>query len=301
MRLPPDVLAVLIKIKDYFLIFGPVLVAAITFRAILLASLSPGSTAKFIRRKWQKVLTLYLKGGKVLPGGLKSLLRLPPVAPAQESSSRNIWRRASYLTVAPTALLTALTLSPLLVFTQILLALPLSLISFLFPDKVAQPELEPSPTATKTIKKSQAKKLPQKWLERFKNLWIAELDAYSWPTFYNFLLAALVTIFIPLRVIESWFGIGYWYGPILIPLLGLLLLPASGSEMALVLALFVKGVSTGSGVAALLTFPLISLVRLVNNWQQYGLKPTIKLFLAVWLLASGLGVLLDIFGIEANV
>jgi|GEM_PF-1778477 len=301
MRLPPDVLALLIKIKDYFLIFGPVLVAAITFRAILLASLSPGSSAKFIPRKWQKLLTLYLKGGKVLPGGFKSLFRFPPVAPAQGSSSRNIWRRASYLTVAPTALLTALTLSPLLVFTQIILAVPLSLISFLFPDRVAPPELEKSPTATKTIKKSQAKKPPQKWLERFKNLWIAELDAYSWPTFYNFLLAALVTIFIPLRVIESWFGIGHWYGPLLIPLLGLLLLPASGTEMALVLALFVKWVSTGSGVAALLTFPLISLVRLVHNWQQYGLKPTIKLFLAVWFLAAGLGVLLDIFGVEANV
>jgi len=300
MRLPPDVLALLIKIKDYFLIFGPVLVAAITFRAILLASLPPGSKAKAISQKWQKVLILYLKGGKVVPGGLKSLFRFPPVIPAQRSSTKNLWLKASYLTIAPTALLTALTLSPLLVFTQMSLALTLILISFIFPDRVALPEPEKTPT-TKTVKKTQAKKSPQKWLERLRNLWVAELDAYSWPTFYNFFLAALVTIFIPLRVIESWFGIGHWYGPLLIPLLGLLLLPASGTEMALVLALFVKGVSTGSGVAALLTFPLISFVRLANNWQLSGLKSTIKLVLVVWLLAAGLGILLDIFGVEANV
>ena len=170
-----------------------------------------------------------------------------------------------------------------------------------------EPDLRTTTFEKKGVsEKAKIKKLNEGYsatfLGRFWQWWNREFDFYMGRTIFNFLLAALVTIFVPLRLVESWFGAGQWTGPLLVPVVGLLLRPgAPGSETALALALFIKGAGTGSGAAALLAFPLINLIGLAQRWQYYGFKSTLKYSAVAWLVASGIGVLLEISGINANV
>ncbi len=304
MRLPPDVLALLIKIKDYFLVLGPALLIAASLKTAVLAAIHTRPS-----NRW-KPLEKYLQAPSAISSSPFTLfspqwLWLEQAISRLAISPKNLWLEAGALVVSPAALLTALVLSPLLLILRIGVGVALALLgqaawsNFRLTLAIAKPK-------PVVARKSSASSTPTTALNPWQpgNLlkaWLGELDQYlSWGL-YNFLVAALLTIFVPLRIIENWFGPGQLLGPVLIPLLALLLIPATGSEMALVLALFTKGASTGSGVAALLTFPLLTGIGLVEWQRRYGLKPTLMFALLIWIGAAVIGFLIDAVGINANV
>lgn len=306
MRLPPDVVALLIKIKDYFLVLGPALLVAVSLKTILLAVIHTRNSER------SKPLEQYLQASSAISSSPFTLfspqwLWLEQAVNRLVFSLKNLWLEAGALVASPAALFTALVLSPILFIVRIAVGIALGLLGRA---KWSKFRLTINTTKAKTITPKKNSKLkttttdasvnPWQPANLFK-AWLGEFDLYLGWGLYNFLLAALLTIFVPLRTVENWFGPGQFLGPILIPLLALLLVPATGSEMALVLALFTKGASTGSGVAALLTFPLLTVVGLVEWQRRYGLKATIIFALLIWSGAAGLGLIFDVVGINANV
>lgn len=338
MRIPPDVTALLIKIRDFVFVFGPILLIAVTLLATLLTLFTSASPLigrrKPTGRKWGELFQAFLQAGLPDREKLRELFGygfpLPP--PKKPAGVGTLLREGGAINLSLGALLTAVVLSPVLVVVR----LGGGLVFFLlgrtrqsgknnlekptYAETVQKPAdiTWPIPPSAKSATTSLTDKSvqasvpkvkvrgetaqPEKVLSRFWHFWSREFDYYLGRTIYNFLLAALLTIFVPLRVIESWFGPGQWSGPLLVPLVGLLLRPgAPGTEAALVLALFIKGAGTGSGSAALLAFPLLSLVGVAQRWQYYGFKPTLKYVSLAWLVASGTGLLLEILGVNANV
>jgi len=312
MRLPPDVVALLIKVKDYMLIFGPALLVAISLKTMLLA------TIPALPISWQSFLKSYLEASSLRVNKVSFFSRFRAAAkvpvPAVKSSDLKAWLvETGALLASPTTLLAALVLSPLLLLVRLVTGGILGLISLLplagFKGKALPLESEA------VVKRDHSSKIgsvplqaeaisqeispfPLKW---FWQHWMNEVDNYLGGTLYNFLLAAIFTIFVPLQLVDGWIGPGQLAGPLLIPLLALVLAPVPGSETALVLALFIKGAGTGSGVAALLAFPLLSLAGLAAYQRRYGLKATIGFATLVWAASAGLGLLLDVLGVNANV
>lgn len=339
MRIPPDLTALLIKVRDFVFVFGPLLLITVTIVATLLALFGSGGLltepVKSGSKKWGALFRRYLEAGAPDREKLRVLFEygfpLPP--PKKPVGVGKVVVEGGEISASVGALLTATVLSPVLVLVRLVGGLIFIILgrwlneknsavrtesatSTVENDLVLKP-IRPGPmtpprsiTTTTTSPPAPASSLKvrakagqsENFLGRFWHLWTREFDYYLGRAIYNFLLAALVTIFVPLRLIESWFGAGQWTGPLLIPLVGLLLRPgAPGSETALVLALFIKGAGTGSGAAALLAFPLINLIGLAQRWQYYGSKPTLRFVSIAWLVASGTGLLLEIFGVNANV
>ncbi len=303
MRLPPDVVALIIKIKDYIWLFGPIILVAITIKSFLLILVELK-----LKGKWG-LLDLYVIPNSSLPNflpfGLKILL--PPFNPAGATgfNLKTIWQEAATIITSPVALLTALVLGPFLLIFRLGAGIGLGFLGGSFERNLAFTEpgqIEPGIKGGKGEPESSPKtpRLKEKWPRVFFSVWQGELDPYLGQGIYNFFIAALVTIFIPSRWIVAVFGDGRFTGPLLVPLLGLLLLPATGSEAALILALLVKGASSGTGVAALIAFPLLSLLRLGGYLRQAGLKPTFIYLVVVWLGAAGFGLFLDLFHIVAD-
>lgn len=330
MRIPPDVTALLIKIRDFVFVFGPILLIAITLVATFLTLFTSGGPLarprNLVIKKWSGIFRRYLEAGLPDRAKLRTLFEygFPLLPPKKPAGLGHVITEGGAISVSVGALLTATVLSPVLVVVRLWGGLVFFILgrwlgaknSFVKTEGTEniverQPVLKPinsqpatpgkSPAASGPKVRAKAGK-PENFIGRFWRLWSQEFDYYLGRTIYNFLLAAVVTIFVPLRLVESWFGPGQWTGPLLIPLVGLLLRPgAPGSETALALALFVKGAGTGSGAAALLAFPLITLIGLAQRGQYYGFKPSLKFASIAWLVASGTGLVLEVLGINANV
>lgn len=323
MRLPPDVTALLIKIKDYTLELGPVLLIAITIVTTLLTLLYASQTG------WRMGVRNYLEAGLVRrtahflpPSNSKITQTSASVAdPGFATNFTKNWMEAGTWLASPAALLTALFLSPVLFVIRSATGLSLLVSSWLVlgrltssfystnlfneTNTVSNQKAAYSTGKQLGLKKSLTKPAQETslkfYLTLFKDYWWQAVDAYTWPALYNFLVAALLTIFVPGRFVQSWFGQGNLSGPLLVPVLGLFLARAIGSEMALVMALFTKGAGTGSGVTAMLTFPLLTISGLLWQRQRYGLKTTLAFLIVIWAAATALGVLLELVGVDANV
>lgn len=343
MRIPPDITALLIKVRDFVFVFGPMLLIIVTIIATLLALFGSANLFTWQKKpgvqKWSAVLGSYLEAGAPDREKLRAIFEygfpLPP--PKKPAGVGKVVIEGGAIGASVGALLTATVLSPILAVVRLIAGLGFFILGWWLNEKnsplkpesaesmvmnraglnthLSPPRLPATPgksTATTTSTLTQGSKSKVRanadhpenfnFLGRFWHYWTREFDYYLGRAIYNFLLAALVTIFVPLRLIEGWFGAGQWTGPLLVPLLGLLLRPgAPGTETALALALFIKGAGTGSGAAALLAFPLINLVGVAQRWQYYGARPTLRFVSIAWLAASGTGLLLEILGVNANV
>ncbi len=323
MRVPPDILATLIKLKDFIVFFGPALLAAITLKATLLTALDTDTNPKLlsgsIRLRWLWWLKAFLEAGTPQPLTPLTLLRTHlgrrslPQAPIQPNPT-NPGFQAAAISTSLAGLLTALVLSPVVLVIRLIAGVGIGFLLFTVninpnrsraavtaKDLLKRPLTLTSTQSSPSETDSSTSPGPSSFLQRFGKNWLAEADPYSSAGFYNFVLAAIFTIFVPSRLVENALGTSQWSGPLLAPLLGLLLAPVGGTEIAMVLALSIKGASTGSWVAALIAFPLITLMGIASKWQDYGTQQTVSYALVVWTVAGSVGLLVNLLGINIYV
>jgi uncharacterized membrane protein YraQ (UPF0718 family) len=294
MRLPPDLVAVVIKTKDFLLVFGPALLLALTsstfVKTLLFARLSPAKYL-WLRRTLCELLNRSPKADKFTEGK------------QQVAKTHSILARASFVTAAPGSLIAALTLNPFLFGIRLLSGCCMAVIAFIavrFFGKSTTPIVATQDAMFQVEDNAAPFDSKLQPLEYFKKDWLRSLDQFFLPAVYNFLVAALFTIFIPIPLIRGWqTNNNGWLILLVIPLLGLFLMSATGSETALVLALSFKGISGGAVVIALLAFPLLNLSNITSFARTYGVRTTFTFVLSTWFTVYVIGFFID--QLEVNI
>jgi uncharacterized membrane protein YraQ (UPF0718 family) len=125
------------------------------------------------------------------------------------------------------------------------------------------------------------------------NSFIGQLERVVIPLIISLSLASALTINIPRYTVQPWLGEGTWQGPYLAALLVIPLQLTGGAEVLLASALLVKGASLGTALSIILVAPSTT-VSVIRHLSRPIKAKTAALYLvAIWFVASTLGVAVD--------
>ena len=122
---------------------------------------------------------------------------------------------------------------------------------------------------------------------------IGQVEGVEIPVLISFNLASVLTIYVPVYTVRSWLCDGAWQGLYLAALRTMLFQLTGGAEVRLVLALMVEGASLGTALSIILVAPSTT-VSVIRHLSRPIKAKTAALYLvAIWFVASTLGVAVD--------
>ena len=122
---------------------------------------------------------------------------------------------------------------------------------------------------------------------------IGQLERTVNPLIIGFILASVLTIYIPAYTIRPWLGEGAWQGPYLAALLAIPLQLTGGAEVLLASALMVKGATLGTALSFMLVAPSTTFFVIRHLSRPVKAKTTALYLIAIWFVAGSLGVAVD--------
>ncbi len=118
----------------------------------------------------------------------------------------------------------------------------------------------------------------------------------SKPFLFGVLIATVITLFIPDKILETNASSGYGYAlsMLLMLIIGVPMYVCSTASVPIAAALMIKGVSPGAAFVFLMTGPATNLATLVALWKILGRKNTVIYLLTIMISSIGFGVVLDL-------
>ncbi len=123
---------------------------------------------------------------------------------------------------------------------------------------------------------------------------IGQVEGAVIPLIIGFILASVLTIYIPAYTVRPWLGEGVWQGPYLAALLAMPLQLTGGAEVPLASALLIKGASLGTSLSVMLVAPSTTYYMIRYLYRPVKVKTTALYLIATWFVAGSLGVMVNI-------
>lgn len=158
-----------------------------------------------------------------------------------------------------------------------------------------QPEIELT-FSPQVLKGDISLSLPSRLRTLVQSSWksfIGQIEGAVIPLAIGLILASALTIYVPAYAVRPWLGEGAWQGPYIAALLTMPFQLTGGAEVLLASALLVKGASLGTVLSVMLVAPstIFSVIRHLS--RPMNIKTMALYLIAVWLVASSLGVAVD--------
>ncbi len=109
----------------------------------------------------------------------------------------------------------------------------------------------------------------------------------------GFILASVLTIYIPAYMVRPWLGSSAWWAPYLAALLAMPFQLTGGAEVPLASALLVKGASLGTALSIMLVAPSTTFSVVRHLYRPVKVKTMALYLVATWFVAGSLGVAVD--------
>ena len=122
---------------------------------------------------------------------------------------------------------------------------------------------------------------------------IGQVEGAVIPLIIGFILASVLTIYVPAYTVRPWLGEGAWLGPYLAALLVIPFQLAGGAEVLLASALLVKGASLGTALSVMLVAPSTTFSVVRHLCRPVKVRTMALYLVATWFVAGSLGVAVD--------
>jgi uncharacterized membrane protein YraQ (UPF0718 family) len=120
-----------------------------------------------------------------------------------------------------------------------------------------------------------------------------QIEGAILPLVIGFILASILTVYLPTYVLQLWLGAGFGLGPYLAALLVISLPLTGGADVPLASALLVKDASLGTALSVMLAAPLDVFSVSRYRYRPVNGKDVVLYLVVAWLVAGSLGVVVD--------